>query len=113
MLLQVPEKVLMSTASAARDPAFAAALQQFPEASLTPEQRLTCHLLHEVSKQEASFWLPYLKQLPQSYNLLMNWSEKAVQALQAPHAVQCAQAAIQAAHSSWQGARPFLHRLGG
>lgn len=45
-------------------------------------QVLAVHLLHEMSKGEASFWRPYLQSLPRSYATAMCFRAADVEALQ-------------------------------
>eukprot|EP00878_Enallax_costatus_P025917 GHUV01027774.1.p3 GENE.GHUV01027774.1~~GHUV01027774.1.p3 ORF type:complete len:103 (-),score=26.20 GHUV01027774.1:459-767(-) len=75
-------------------------------------QLLSIHLLHEASKGPASFWHPYLRQLPRQFTTLMSWPVAAVEALQLPYAQEAAAAAQQKARSEWAAARPALKELG-
>lgn len=43
---------------------------------------LTVHLLHEVSKKEASFWYPYICQLPRKHSTLAHFDDKDAEAFQ-------------------------------
>jgi hypothetical protein len=44
---------------------------------------LAIHLLHEVSKKEASIWYPYVCQLPRGYSTLPHFTPEEAAALQA------------------------------
>ena len=48
-------------------------------------QALACHLLHEASKAEKSFWAPYIAVIPRpkEYHLLSCWSAAEIEQLQA------------------------------
>jgi hypothetical protein len=82
--------------------------------TISPEfvQILAIHLLHEASKGAASFWHPYLQQLPRHFTTLMAWPQQAQQQLQLPHAQQAAAAAVDTARSEWLAARAALQELG-
>ncbi|GLC41210.1 hypothetical protein PLESTB_001526700 [Pleodorina starrii] len=129
VVLRVPERLLMTTRSAARDPQLAASMQRHqartaPAAGsgaagaavgscgLSPFQALACHLLLEVSRGPDSFWWPYLKQLPRSYTSLANFGPDDAAALQLQHARDAAVAAADRAREEWRGALPVLHELG-
>ena len=45
-------------------------------------QILTIALLNEVNKGKSSWWYPYLKQLPRSYDTLAGFGQFEIQALQ-------------------------------
>ena len=84
-----------------------------PVHQLRPDlQILSIHLLHEVSKGPASFWHPYLQQLPRQFTTLMSWPTEAVEALQLQYAQEAAAAAQAKARSEWAAARPALKELG-
>ncbi|EFJ52354.1 hypothetical protein VOLCADRAFT_86703 [Volvox carteri f. nagariensis] len=124
-VLRVPERLLLTTRSAARDPQLAAALQRHTERSrgvaaapscgggcgLGPHQVLACHLLLEVSRGPQSFWWPYLKQLPRSYTSLANFSPDDVAELQLQDALDAAEAAVERARTEWRQALHVLHDL--
>jgi histone-lysine N-methyltransferase SETD3 len=127
VLLAAPAALLMSRVSAQRDPQLSAALlrvqqeqqrQQHDDAPssssppLSDHQVLTLHLLHEASKGAASFWAQYVRQLPPFYTTLASFSPAAVEALQAPHAVAAARAAVERARTDWRGAWPVMQELG-
>ncbi|PNH05183.1 Protein SET DOMAIN GROUP 40 [Tetrabaena socialis] len=127
VVLRVPERLLLTTRSAVRDPALAAALlrasapsdpRQHPSASsslnagLSPHQVLACHLLLEVSRGAASFWWPYLRQLPRSYSSLPNFAAADAAELQLRHARDAAETAAERAEEEWRGALPVLQHLG-
>ncbi|KAL3157808.1 hypothetical protein ABBQ32_012230 [Trebouxia sp. C0010 RCD-2024] len=111
MLLQVPEAVLMTSASAARDIVFGQAIQAHAHC-LTAEQVLTAHLLHETARGNTSFWHPYIGQLPHEYSLMMTFTPAHVQALQMPHAQQLAQAACDQSQHHWDCTKHLLASLG-
>lgn len=75
-------------------------------------QVLTLHLLHEASKGPASFWCPYIQQLPRRYTTFLAWHTAAVLELQLVHAQQAAAAAIAKGRAQWTRARPVLKALG-
>jgi hypothetical protein len=75
-------------------------------------QILAIHLLHEASKGTASFWHPYLQQLPRHFTTLMAWPQQAQQQLQLQHAQQAAAEAFEKARGEWLGARGALQQLG-
>ncbi|KAG2501249.1 hypothetical protein HYH03_001056 [Edaphochlamys debaryana] len=116
VVLRVPERLLMTTRSARRDPQLAAALQRCgggaTDGGLTPFQLLAVHLLHEVSRGSSSAWHPYLRQLPRSCTSLPNFSQQQAEALQLPHGVEAAQAAAAKAREDWMAAEPVLQELG-
>jgi hypothetical protein len=60
----------------------------------------------------ASFWHPYLQQLPRHFTTLMAWPQQVLQELQLPHAQQAAADAADKARSEWLGARAALQELG-
>ena len=132
MLLQVPEKALMSTSSARRNHDFAKHFKQ--SQALSPEQAslsgmlhvqtsclklrvslmqvLIAHLLHEASQGSSSPWHPYIAQLPHQYSLLMGFSPEHIQALQVTHTMQLAVEICDQNQQQWAQARPFLQTLG-
>ncbi|KXZ46488.1 hypothetical protein GPECTOR_43g924 [Gonium pectorale] len=129
VVLRVPERLLLTSRSARRDPQLSAALLEAgaaaasgstpptpppspPDGVLTPQQLLACHLLHEVAKGAGSFWAPYLRQLPRSYTSLPNFAPEDAAALQLRSAVEAAEAAAEAAREEWRRALPVLQRLG-
>ncbi|WIA17161.1 hypothetical protein OEZ85_014047 [Tetradesmus obliquus] len=105
----VPQQLLMSVMSARRDVQLSLVLQHH---QLSSNQILAIHLLHEASKFPASFWQPYLQQLPRHFTTLMAWPQQAIQQLQLPHACEAAASAGDKARSEWQGARAALQELG-
>lgn len=76
------------------------------------QQILAVHLIHEASKGPASFWHPYIQQLPRHYTTWTNWGPEAVEALQLQHAQEAAAAAISKARQEWTSARSVLQQLG-
>ncbi|GLI63986.1 hypothetical protein VaNZ11_007095, partial [Volvox africanus] len=119
VVLRVPERLLLTTRSAARDPQLVAALQRHRVGQnggdgkvLSPHQVLGCHLLLEVSRGPDSFWWPYLKQLPRSYTSLANFVDDVVGELQLQHARDVATAAIDRAREEWREVLPLLQDLG-
>jgi len=113
----MPEPLLMSGASARRDPALAAALAAAAAAAgggaaLPPTSVLAAHLLAEMAKGPASFWAPYLSFLPRTYTTLGCFAEADAAALQAGYAVDAAAAAAERVRSAWRQARPLLEALG-
>jgi hypothetical protein len=98
------QTILASTYHALYDTAISSAI------SLS--QILSIHLLHEASKGAASFWHPYLQQLPRHFTTLMAWPQQAVLELQLLHAQQAAADAAGKARSEWLGAKRALQELG-
>lgn len=109
VVLSVPEHLLMSTRSAARDPELSAVLQRHPR--LSDRQVLMLHLLHEASKGESSFWAAYIQQLPRAYTLLEGLADEQVQQLQVPFASAQAQQSAARLQSEWEGLRGVLEEL--
>jgi histone-lysine N-methyltransferase SETD3 len=108
VVLEVPERLLMSVASARRDQRLGplVALNQ-----LSSNQALAVHLLHEGSKNAASFWAVYIQHLPRSYATLVTFSEQEMDDLQLPEAREAASSAVAEARVDWQRARPALRAL--
>lgn len=81
LVLRVPKAALMtSDCLISSDQKFSAAFGKFQ--LLSPAQRLCIALLNEVNKGRSSWWYPYLKQLPQSYDLLAGFAQFEIEALQ-------------------------------
>lgn len=59
-------------------------LQSLPP---TQMQKLTFCLLYEIGKGTSSWWFPYLKHLPQSYDILATFGDFEKQALQVQFSV--------------------------
>ncbi|KAF5830023.1 hypothetical protein DUNSADRAFT_15167 [Dunaliella salina] len=117
VLLQVPERLLISRASAERDHVLGPLLHLHQ--MLNSYQVLGVHLLHEVSKAEAggkgsssSWWRPYLQQLPRSYTTLCCFSGSDIVGLQVPYAVDKARTAVDKARQQWKESDPLLKHLG-
>ncbi|GAX85075.1 hypothetical protein CEUSTIGMA_g12495.t1 [Chlamydomonas eustigma] len=129
-IIEVPDNLLICNNAWKRDNTVARVVQACP--SLSPIQTLGLFLLFELSKSQhkkpghldsthdrsntnvtsVSKWMIYLHQLPNSYTNLCNWSKNEVQALQARHAEEVAEAATQSVITEWRGVSPALKLLG-
>jgi hypothetical protein len=106
-VLRAPEHALLTTRSALREPSLAAAWARLG-AELQPKHLLATHLLHELSKRDASRFRPYLQQLPVSFTSLANFPAAAAEALQLSQAVELAEDAAEACKREWRAAQPLL-----
>jgi len=111
LLIQVPEPALIGRRAAEADETFLFALNSQMRL-LTPLQILAAFLLFECSKGPASYWAPYLAQLPQSYTSFLSWKAQDIAALQVEHAVQEASESCRALLAEWLQAKPLLIALG-
>ena len=75
-------------------------------------QVLACHLLHELSRGQRSFWQPYLSNLPRTFTALAYFSSRDVHELQLGHAMDIVQSVAEALTSSHEAAGPLLAALG-
>ncbi|KAG9137020.1 hypothetical protein Leryth_013863, partial [Lithospermum erythrorhizon] len=78
---------------------------------LLSTQILSVALLNEVNKGKSSWWYPYLKQMPRSYEILSSFSQLEIQALQIDDAVWAAEKAVTKAKSDWQQAGLIMQEL--
>ncbi|KAJ9172913.1 hypothetical protein P3X46_016103 [Hevea brasiliensis] len=74
-------------------------------------QIMTVCLLYEMGKGKNSFWYPYLKHLPRSYEILATFSEFEKQALQVDDAIWTTEKAISKAESEWKRANLLMQEL--
>lgn len=108
VFFSAPEASLFSTKSAREDAALLAALGRCRGQPLPDSSILALHLLTEVSRGDASRWVPYLRSLPRTYTTLACFPAEAVPELQEPKAIAVARAEIEVAGESWEEARPAL-----
>ncbi|KAG6403332.1 hypothetical protein SASPL_135549 [Salvia splendens] len=78
---------------------------------LSPTQVLCVALLNEMNKGRSSWWYPYLKQLPRSYDLLASFTQFEIEALQIDDAIWTAEKAVHKAKMEWKEATPVLSEL--
>lgn len=107
--LSVPSGLLMTVESAYGDSKLLRALGGL---QLSSQQVLAAHLLHELSKDAASRWRPYLQTLPPAFTTAACFGDADADALQVAGAVAAAHRARQMAQEQWQGALPVLRALG-
>ncbi|KAL1540722.1 [histone H3]-lysine(4) N-trimethyltransferase [Salvia divinorum] len=110
LVLRVPKVALMtSDCLISSDRTLATALGNFN--FLSPAQVLCIALLNEVNKGRSSWWYPYLKQLPRSYDLLASCSQFEIDALQIDDAIWTAEKAVHKSKMEWKEATPVLSEL--
>ncbi|XP_051146391.1 protein SET DOMAIN GROUP 40 [Andrographis paniculata] len=110
LVLRVPKEALMtSDCLIGNDQKLMAVLGNFP--LLSSPQILSIALLNEINKGPSSAWYPYLKQLPQSYDLLASFTQFEIDALQIADAIWAAEKAVQKSKSEWEEATPILRAL--
>lgn len=109
IVLEVPEPLLLTVASAKRDHILAPLLKE--HSHLSSNQTLAIHLLHEASKGPSSFWHTYIQCLPIAYTTFCIFNETDIAALQLPEATAAASSAVAEAKSQWESARPALRAL--
>lgn len=91
------------------DQKLSAALGKFP--FLSTAQILCIALLNEGNKGRSSWWYPYLKQLPQSYDLLESFGQFEIKALQIDDAIWTAEKAVRKGKTEWKEATAVLSEL--
>uniref|UniRef100_A0A9I9DL92 Protein SET DOMAIN GROUP 40 n=1 Tax=Cucumis melo TaxID=3656 RepID=A0A9I9DL92_CUCME len=107
LILRAPKSVLLTTQSLSlEDEKLAMALKIFP--SLSSTQKLTFCLLNEISKGASSRWFPYLKHLPQSYDILATFGEFEKQALQVDYAIWATEKAALKSRMDWRGVKGLM-----
>ncbi|KAG6401096.1 hypothetical protein SASPL_137941 [Salvia splendens] len=110
LVLRVPKTALMTSDSLiSSDRKLATALGKFN--FLSPTQVLCVALLNEMNKGRSSWWYPYLKQLPRSYDLLASFTQFEIEALQIDDAVWTAEKAVHKGKMEWKEATPVLSEL--
>ncbi|KAI3462238.1 hypothetical protein Pfo_018901 [Paulownia fortunei] len=110
LALRVPRAALMtSDCLIGKDQKFSAALGKYPLLSST--QILSIALLNEVNKGRSSWWYPYLKQLPRSYDLLASFGQFEIEALQIDDAIWTAEKAVHKGKKEWEEATPLMREL--
>ncbi|KAL3613357.1 hypothetical protein CASFOL_042770 [Castilleja foliolosa] len=107
LVLRVPKAALMtSDCLTGNDHKLSAALAKYPLLSST--QIFSIALLNEVNKGMSSWWYPYLKQLPQSYDLLASFSRFEIEALQIDDAIWTAEKAVLKDKTEWEEATALM-----
>ncbi|KAL6507622.1 hypothetical protein OROGR_023817 [Orobanche gracilis] len=107
LVLRVPKAALMtSDCLIANDYKLSAALEKYPLLSST--QIFSIAFLNEVNKGRNSWWFPYLKQLPRSYDLLASFSRFEIEALQIDDAIWTAEKAVLNSKMEWEEATPLM-----
>ncbi|KAL0396171.1 UNVERIFIED_CONTAM: protein SET DOMAIN GROUP 40 [Sesamum calycinum] len=110
LILRVPKAALVtSDCLISSDQKLSAALGKYPLLSST--QILSIALLNEVNKGRSSWWYPYLKQLPQSYDLLASFGQFEIEALQIDDAIWTAEKAVHKGKMEWEEATPVMCEL--
>ncbi|KAL3845061.1 hypothetical protein ACJIZ3_002464 [Penstemon smallii] len=110
LILRVPKAALMtSDCLISKDYNFSAALRRCTFLSST--QILSIALLNEVNKGKSSWWYTYLKQLPQSYDLLASFGQFEIEALQIDDAIWTAEKAVQKSKMEWKEANLLMSEL--
>ncbi|XP_073044699.1 protein SET DOMAIN GROUP 40 [Primulina eburnea] len=110
LVLRVPKAALLtSDALISKEYNLSASLDKYPLLSST--QILSIALLHEVSKGRSSWWYPYIKQLPRSYDLLFNFNQFEVEALQIDDAIWTTEKAVRKCKMEWEEASPIMSEL--
>ncbi|KAH6837615.1 hypothetical protein C2S53_014163 [Perilla frutescens var. hirtella] len=110
LVLRVPKEALMTNDSLlSNDQKLSVALGKLP--FLSTAQILCIALLNEGNRGRSSWWYPYLKQLPQSYDLLESFGQLEIEALQIDDAIWTAEKAVQKVKTEWKEATPVLSEL--
>ncbi|KAI4299665.1 hypothetical protein L6164_033100 [Bauhinia variegata] len=109
LILKVPKSALMTSESVMEDNHLAIAVNRHP--SLSFAQILVVCLLYEMGKGKTSKWHPYLKHLPQAYDILATFGEFEKEALQLDEARWVTEAAVLKAKSEWKGANGLMQEL--
>lgn len=110
LILRVPKAALMTSESLmVKDQVLSAFIKSHP--FLCSTQILTIALLNEVNKAKSSWWYPYLKQLPRSYDTLAGFGQFEIQALQVDDAIWAAEKAAGKAKLEWQEASVVMAEL--
>ncbi|KAK4430486.1 protein SET DOMAIN GROUP 40 [Sesamum alatum] len=110
LILRVPKAALVtSDCLISNDQKLSAALERYP--SLSSTQILSVALLNEVNKGRSSLWYHYLKQLPQSYDLLASFGQFEIEALQIDDAIWAAEKAVDKGKMEWEEAAPVMCEL--
>ncbi|XP_038896047.1 protein SET DOMAIN GROUP 40 [Benincasa hispida] len=110
LVLRVPKSVLFTTQSLSlEDEKLARALKRYP--SLSSTQKLTFCLLYEIGKGTSSWWLPYLKHLPQSYDILATFGEFEKQALQVDYGIWATEKAALKSLMEWRGVKGLMEEF--
>ncbi|XP_031739341.1 protein SET DOMAIN GROUP 40 isoform X3 [Cucumis sativus] len=108
LVLRAPKSILLTTQSLSlEDEKLDMALKRYP--SLSSTQKLTFCLLYEISKGPSSWWFPYLKHLPQSYDILATFGEFEKQALQqVDYAIWATEKAALKSRTDWRGVEGLM-----
>ncbi|XP_050378726.1 protein SET DOMAIN GROUP 40 [Argentina anserina] len=110
LVLSVPKSALITTqALLLRDDRLSLAVSA--HSSLSPTQRLSVCLLYEMGKGKASWWHPYLINLPRSYDIVATFGEFEKQALQVDDAIWAAEKAIAKAEFEWKETNALMEQL--
>ncbi|KAG8662558.1 hypothetical protein MANES_01G124000v8 [Manihot esculenta] len=109
LILRVPKSALLTRDSLLKDGILSSAANG--HRCLSPTQIMTVCLLYEMGKGKNSFWYPYLKHLPRSYEILATFSEFEKQALQVDDAVWTTEKAISKAETEWKQATLLMQEL--
>ncbi|KZV53812.1 protein SET DOMAIN group 40 [Dorcoceras hygrometricum] len=110
LILRVPKDALLTADTLiSKDYKLAAALDKYPLLSST--QILSIALLYEVSKGRSSLWYPYITQLPRSYDLLFNFNQFEVEALQIDDAIWTTEKAVHKCKLEWEEASHIMSEL--
>ncbi|XP_073148778.1 protein SET DOMAIN GROUP 40 isoform X3 [Henckelia pumila] len=110
LILRVPKAALLTAdAVISKEYKLSAALDKYPLLSST--QILSIALLHEVSKGRSSWWYPYITQIPRSYDLLFNFNQLEIEALQIDDAIWTTEKAVHKCKMEWEEASPLMSEL--
>ncbi|KAL5983189.1 hypothetical protein ACLOJK_017273 [Asimina triloba] len=111
LILRVPRHALLTSESVlSKDERLAIAVKRHKHLSST--QVLGVCLLAEVGKGRASWWYPYLVQLPRTYSTLSTLTPFEIQALQVDDAIWASEKAVLKVQSDWEGALGLMKELG-
>ncbi|XP_022143355.1 protein SET DOMAIN GROUP 40 isoform X2 [Momordica charantia] len=107
LVLRVPKSVLFTTQSLLlENEKLSMALKRYP--SLSSTQKLTFCLLYEIGEGSNSWWFPYFKHLPQSYDILATFGEFEKQALQVDYAIWATEKAALKSHTEWREVKGLM-----
>ncbi|KAF2325705.1 hypothetical protein GH714_033360 [Hevea brasiliensis] len=99
LVLRVPKSALLTRDSILKDVILSSAVNG--HLYLSPTQIMTVCLLYEMGKGKNSFWYPYLKHLPRSYEILATSDD----------AIWTTEKAISKAESEWKRANLLMQEL--
>ncbi|XP_058098151.1 protein SET DOMAIN GROUP 40 isoform X1 [Magnolia sinica] len=108
-ILRVPRPALLTSESVLKDARLAVSVKR--RTYLSSIQVLAVCLLAEVGKGRASWWYPYLVQLPHTYNTLSSFTPFGIRALQVDDAIWTSEKAVSRAQSDWKEALALMKEL--